>query len=167
MRRGAILLGMGLLLLAGVVGCGSNPRDALVNSEINLIRDATVHLRGIKDKVNAAVQKSTSENKPLTSADLKPAVDAVTQLREDGKRLQKSKEDTDALKTTTPPEERDELRKRFQGKWEEASVDLEKAQQELDLALRKAEERSNKDTVDELKKTLNLAELEFKVLARQ
>jgi hypothetical protein len=167
MRRTAVLLGTGLLLLAGAVGCSSNPRDALVNNNINVLRDATVHLRSVKDKVNAAVQKATSENKQLTAADLKPAVDAVSQLRDDGKRLQKTKEDTDALKNPTSPEEREELRKRFQGKWEEANVDLEKAQQELDVALRKAEERSSRDTVDELKKTLNLAEMEFKVLARQ
>jgi hypothetical protein len=164
MNRTVVLLGTVLPLL-GVVGCGSNPRDALVNNNIAVLRDATVQLRSVKDKVNAAVEKATKEQKTLSAADLKPAVDAAAQLREVGKRLQKNKEDTDTLKDTTPPQERDDLRKRFQTKWVEANVDLERAQQELDTALRKAEERSTREIVSELKNTLTQAQLEFKVLA--
>ncbi|HEV2948547.1 MAG TPA: hypothetical protein VGX70_14320 [Gemmataceae bacterium] len=167
MKRIVVLAGM-FCLLAGLIGCSSNLGEALLNADIDVMNKAAAQLRSVKDRVNEAVQKAAKDNKSLTDTDLKPAVEAAKALKEIGNALQKLKEKTDTLKDSTTPEEREELAKRFSGRMQTATVDLIKAQQELDQAIRKAEgARSERDAVVTLKNTLREAEGEFEVLAKQ
>jgi hypothetical protein len=166
MKRIVVLAGT-FCLLAGLIGCSSNVGDALLNADVEVMNKSAAQLRSVKDRVNEAVQKAAKDNKSLTDTDLKPAVKAAEALKDIGKALQQLKEKTDALKDSTTKEEREELAQRFKDRMLTATVDLVKAQQEVDQAIRKAEERGPREAVDELKKTLRMAEGEFEVLAKQ
>jgi len=166
MKRNVVLVGIGFLLI-GLVGCGSNSRDALVNRDINVIDGAAAQLGVVRDKVNEALDKSAKEKRALTGDDLKPAVQAAAALKDVGKAMQKLKEQTDALTDSITKEEREELAQRFKARLQGAMVSLVKSQQEMDQAIRKAEDKGPKQAVVELKKTLELAQSEFGVLAKQ
>jgi hypothetical protein len=98
---------------------------------------------------------------------LKPAVNQATKLKELGRQLQALKEKTDSLKEAITKEERDELAKNYRKKLQDALVGLDKAQTEMDQAIRRAEEKGPREAVDELKNTLKLVQGEFEVLAKQ
>jgi len=161
MKRTIVLAGT-VCLVAGLAGCSSNPGEAQLNADIGAMRKAAAQCRVIKDKVNEALAKS-KDNK----LDLKAAVNAVIQLKEDGKEMQLIREHTDLVKDNTTPEQRQDLVKRFKEKFEEAGVELQKAEEEMDAAIRKADEHGPKEAVEELKKTLVLAMHEFEMLAKQ
>jgi hypothetical protein len=154
-------------LLASMVGCSSNPREAQLDAVIFTVNNTKAKLDIVKKKVTEALEKAAKANKNLTDADLKDAVAAAAELRNAGKAMQQIKEKTDSLKDSTTKEERDELIQKFRDKLQSALVGLDKAQSEVDDAIKKAEDRGPKEAVDELKKTLKLAQGEFEVLARQ
>jgi hypothetical protein len=167
MKRHLVLVGV-FFLLAGLVGCGSDSGDAPVNQAIVVMNNARARLAAVKNEVNKAVDKAASENnRELKDEDLKPAVTEASRLKDVGIELQKVKERADALKSSITAEERDELTRRFKGRWEQESIELQKTQDELDQAIKKAEDRGPKTAVDELKKTLRLGLGDFEVIARQ
>jgi hypothetical protein len=166
MKRSIVLVGT-FWLLAAVAGCSSDPRAGFLDLEISTINKATDQLRSVKVDVDKAVDKATKENKPVTAADLEPAVKAADKLRDIGKELQMLKEKTDALKDSTTKEEREELVKRYQDKLQKALVKLDEAQTAMDQAVKKADEKGPREVVDILKKTLRQAEGEFQTIAKQ
>jgi hypothetical protein len=166
MRRHVVLVGM-FFFLAAIVGCGSDTGDAQVSQAIGVINNARARLAVVKDEINKAVDKAAKENKELTDNDLKPAVVEAGELRKFAAELQKVKDKSDAMKGAITPEEREELARRFKGRLEEASIALQKTRDELDQAMKRAEDRGPKTAVDELRKTLRLAQGDFEVIARQ
>jgi uncharacterized protein YdcH (DUF465 family) len=167
MKRQLVLVGI-FFLLAGLVGCGSESGDAQVSQAIVVMNNARARLAAVKNEVNKAVDKAAGENnRELTGDDFKPAVTAAGGLKEAGSELQRVRERTEALKGSITPEERDELTKRFKSRWEQESIELQKTQDELDQAIKRAEDRGPKTAVDELKKTLRLGLGDFEVIARQ
>ena len=166
MKRCVVLVGT-FWLLAAVAGCSSDPRDAFLAQEISTIDKATEQLRSVKVEVNKAVEKAAKDNKALTAADLEPAVKAADKLRDIGKEMQMLKEKTDALKESTTKDEREELVQKYRDKLQGALVKLDKAQTEMDQAVKKADERGPREVVDVLKKTLRQAQGEFQTIAKQ
>ena len=166
MKRYLVLIGA-FLALAGMVGCSSNSGDGQMSQAIAVMNNARGRLDAVKNKVNEAVDKAAKENKELTDNDLKAAVNEASKLKDVGSELQKVKERTDALKGSITPEEREDLLKRYKGRWEQESIALQKTQDELDQAIKRAEDRGPKTAVDELRKTLRLSQADFEVIARQ
>lgn len=166
MKRHLVLVGV-FFLLGSLVGCSSESGDAEISQAINVMNNARARLAVVKNEVNKAVDNAAKDNKELTDSDLKPAVNEAGKLREVGTELQKVKERTDALKNSITPEERAELARRFKSRWEEASIELQKTQDELDQAIKRAEDRGPKSAVDELKKTLRLGLGDFEIITRQ
>jgi hypothetical protein len=166
MKRHVVLVSA-FLVLGGMVGCSSNSGDAQMGQAIAVMDSARGRLDAVKNEVNKAVDKAAKDNKQLTDNDLKPAVEEARKLKDVGSELQRVKERTDALKGTITPEQREDLLKRFKGRWEESSIALQKTQDDLDQAIKRAEDRGPKTSVDELRKTLRLSEADFEVIARQ
>ena len=79
MKRTIVLVGT-FGLLAGLVGCSSNPAEGFLNANIGTIDKLTAQLRNVKTNINAAVERSEKEKKPLTEADFKPAVAAAPEV---------------------------------------------------------------------------------------
>jgi chromosome segregation ATPase len=156
-------------LLAGMVGCSSNPREGVLKATIGAVDKATAQLRNVKANINAAVEKSTKEKKDLTEADFKPAVAAADELKKVAKELQTLREHADALKDSTPKEEREQLAQQYKGSLQGALVQLEKAQTEVNQAIKQVEDRGGNDqkAIDIVKKALAQAQGEFEGLTKQ
>jgi hypothetical protein len=150
--------------LLGIVGCGSDPREALINSTIEYLKQAANDVTTIKERVDEAVKKQ--ENKKLNAKELKEAYSAIDSLKEVPKKLQIAKQRIESVSGSTTAEQREALRQQFQQKLSSAMARIEEERLALEKSITAAE-AVDADSVKELRSKLTEAEGSFVILARQ
>jgi len=161
--RSLVRCGLFIALL-GIVGCGSDPREALISSTIGYLNEAANDISRIRDRVDEAVKKQ--ENKKLNAKELKDATSEVDSLKELTKKMQIAKQKIESVSGSTTAEQREALRQQFQQKLSSAMASIE----EQRLALEKsivAAEAVDAESVKDLRSKLTEAEGSFVILARQ
>jgi hypothetical protein len=161
--RSLVRCGMFIALL-GIVGCGSDPREALINSTIEYLKQAANDVATIKERVDEAVKKQ--ENKKLSVKELKEAYSAIDSLKEVPKKLQIAKQRIESVSGSTTAEQREALRQQFQQKLSSAMARIEEERLALEKSIAAAE-AVDADSVKELRSKLTEAEGSFVILARQ
>lgn len=161
--RSLVRCGMFIALL-GIVGCGSDPREALINSTIEYLKQAANDVATIKERVDEAVKKQ--ENKKLSAKELKEAYSAIDSLKEVPKKLQLAKQRIESVSGSTTAEQREALRQQFQQKLSSAMARIEEERLALEKSITAAE-AVDADSVKELRSKLTEAEGSFVILARQ
>jgi hypothetical protein len=161
--RSLVRCGMFIALL-GIVGCGSDPREALINSTIEYLKQAANDVATIKERVDEAVKKQ--ENKKLSVKELKEAYSAIDSLKEVPKKLQLAKQRIESVSGSTTAEQREALRQQFQQKLSSAMARIEEERLALEKSIAAAE-AVDADSVKELRSKLTEAEGSFVILARQ
>jgi oligoendopeptidase F len=152
------------IALLGIVGCGSDPREALINSTIEYLKQAANDITTIKDRVDEAVKKQ--ENKKLNAKELKEAYSAIDSLKEVPKKLQIAKQRIESVSGSTTAEQRESLRQQFQQKLSSAMARIEEERLALEKSI-VAAEAVDADSVKDLRSKLTEAEGSFEMLARQ
>jgi hypothetical protein len=147
-----------------VAGCGTDPREGYISSAVGYINDAAGQIGTIKDKVSEAIKKA--EDKKLNAAALREANSAIESLRDLGKKMQLVKQRTDAAGASITEEQKEELRKNYQGKIQSALEGLEEERVKLQKTLQEAE-AIDPEGVRDLRNQLTQAEGVFAVLARR
>jgi len=161
--RSLVRCGLFIALL-GIVGCGSDPREALINSTIEYLKQAANDVTTIKDHVDEAVKKQ--ENKKLNAKELKEAYSAIDSLKEVPKKLQIAKQRIESVSGSTTAEQREALRQQFQQKLSSAMARIEEERLALEKSITAAE-AVDADSVKDLRSKLTEAEGSFVILARQ
>jgi oligoendopeptidase F len=161
--RSLVRCGMFIALL-GIVGCGSDPREALINSTIEYLKQAANDITTIKERVDEAVKKQ--ENKKLSAKELKEAYSAIDSLKEVPKKLQIAKQRIESVSGSTTAEQRESLRQQFQQKLSSAMARIEEERLALEKSI-VAAEAVDADSVKDLRSKLTEAEGSFEMLARQ
>ncbi len=152
------------IALLGLVGCGSDPREALISSTIEYLNAAANDISRIRGNVDEAVKKQ--ENKKPSAKELKEAVGKVDGLKELTKNLQIAKQKIESVAGSTTAGQREALRQQFQQKLSSAMARIEEERLALEKSIVAAEEL-DKDSVQELRSKLTEAEGSFVMLARQ
>src|ERR1022692_2695668 len=148
----SLALGMCLAL----VGCGSDPREGLVNGTVEKLQNAATKVANINKKIEEAVKKTESGKTP----DFKEAILEVESLKNLAKEMQRLKTETEALKEKTPEEEQRALRDKIRGPLNDAIERLSKAKKDLNDTL-VAVDKDHKDALKPVREKLTEAEGEF------
>ena len=160
----SLVRGIMSITLLGLVGCGSDPREALISSTIEYLNAAANDITRIKDHVDEAVKKQ--ENKKPSAKELKEAIGEVDGLKELTKKMQIAKQKIESVAGSTTAEQRESLRQQFQQKLSSAMAGIEEQRLALEKSIVAAEEL-DKESVQELRSKLTEAEGSFVMLARQ
>ena len=163
MRR----LGMCLVGLAFVVGCGTDPREGLVTSTVQLMNDTASKVNSVTDKIEEAKKKKEKDK----VWDFKDAIQSAEDLDKTGKELQKNYQRVRTLREPTTAEEKDVLKKQFQGQITDAARKLDEANLKLAASFKELEGEFKKDANNaewlKFRQKLNDAHSQFQVLAVQ
>ncbi len=157
--RSSILL-MPLLL----VGCATDPREALINSAIAQLNGAAQKIASIRDDVERSLAKA--ENNKLSAKELKESEASIEDLKKISQEMQKIKHRADAIGGTLTAEERTNLREQFQKSLNNAMANIEKERSELEKKLTEAEAKDS-ESIKGLRSKLTEVEGQFVMLARQ
>jgi predicted nucleic acid-binding Zn-ribbon protein len=158
-----LIFGSTLVVCGLLIGCGSESRDELVKTTINVMEESATQVGTIRGKVDEAIKKTQRENTPL---DLAEAVKAAEELKNLGTQAQQLKRRTEAARDVITDAEREANAKGYRGRIEEVINRLEEERVGLRKSLQTAEGLNKKKT-DELRKKITEAEVPFEALARQ
>lgn len=155
------LLGLSILGLAfAIAGCGSDPREGLISTTIENMRNAASQLANIKDRINEMVKK-TDKGTP----DMKPVLEAVKSLKDIAKDVQKLLLQTEKIKEPLSEEDQKRLTSKYGEKLNDAITQINKERKGLKEALDSAEAKF-KDAAKDLRKRIEETDGEFEVIAR-
>ena len=158
--------GCTLFLLLGLVGCGRDERDGLINETIAQIDRATSVLGNIKDTLQKGLKTAEDEKRAVNAADFDKIVkEIIPELKEVGGNMQALKRQTESLRDKITTEERKTLADKFTKRTEQALTSLREEQAALSKLLQKAQGISE-EAVRELKQRLAEAQGEFEVIAK-
>jgi GTP1/Obg family GTP-binding protein len=152
------------LLPLALVGCATDPREALIKSALAYVDQAATEIGTIKDRVNEAYKKR--DNKKLDTKELKEAYGSIDSLKKLSKEMQLVKQRIETVAGSTSEDQRQALAKDYQGKLSTALARIHEERSGLEKAIVQAEEL-DPDAVKELRSKLTEAEGSFVMLARQ
>jgi hypothetical protein len=159
-------LGIALLTVFVLAGCGGNPREEKINEALGFFANAADNARQLRNDVAKAVGEAKKTNKKLAVKDFKPAEDTAKKLREYGKKLVEVKGEIDILKENTSDAEKRRLDARFQGELTDLFKRLETEQRALDKELVEAQKLAEPAAMDHLRKTIADSREEFLILTK-
>jgi ribosome recycling factor len=160
MKRVLVLMGA-LLIAVAVPGCGSDPREGLVDATAGDVETAATKVTNIRMKIEDAVKKTEAGKTP----DFKEALLEVDALKRIAKEMQEFKIKADALKDKTTEEERKDLADKIKPRLNNAIERVAKAKKELNETMA-AVEAQHKDALKTVREKLAEADGEFEAISR-
>jgi hypothetical protein len=170
MMKRILVLSCTILLFSGVSGCSSDSRDVQVNKAINVLELASTKLANVRAEVEKASKKAKETGGEIKAKDLDEAVKSADELEKLAKSMQAINGDVDALKDTITKEEREDLKKKYQGRLEQVVKRVDEEQKSLDASIREAENLNinvNKDALEPLRKKMEKLNGEFQNLSKR
>lgn len=153
------------VVLAFIVGCGTDPREGYVSSTINLMSDTATKINTLNDKIEEAKKKKEKDK----VWDFKEAIDSAEGLKKTGQELQKNYQRVRALREPTTQEEKEAFKQQFQRQITDAAAKLDEANRKLTASIKELEAEFKKDANNpewtKLQKALADAHSQFDVLA--
>ena len=165
MKRVLLLCGA-FLFSSLVVGCGTESRDGLVSSTIQLIELGATEIGNINSRVKEAAKLAETEGKKL---DLTLAIDATKKLKDTGDEAQKLKRRIEQVRSQITDEDRETFAKKHKEGLNAAFKTLLQKREELRLTLADAEKLQvpgAQVAVKEFRDKLVEAESPFEALSR-
>ena len=157
-----VLPALGAMIMCGVmIGCGSDPREGLVDAAVVGVETGATKVMNIKNKIEDAVKKTETGKTP----DFKEALLEVDALKKIAKEMQDLKIKADALKDKTNEEERKDLADRIKPRLNSAIDRVVKAKKELNETM-VAVEAQHKDALKTVREKLAEADGEFEAISR-
>ncbi len=143
MKRTLALLGA-LMLCATLAGCSTDPREGLVDAAVQDLNTAATKVTTINTKIKEAFDKSPD------SPDFKEVLNDIGGLKNIASDMKAKRTQANQLKSTTTPEERQELAKQVKVKLNEVITRLSKANAELDETIKAHNRETLKVVLDKL-----------------
>lgn len=164
MKRVLLLCGA-FLFSSLVVGCGTESRDGLVSSTIQLIELGATEIGNINSRVKEAAKLAETEGKKL---DLTLAIDATKKLKDTGDEAQKLKRKIEQVRAQISDEDKKGNATKHKAKLTAAFQELLTQKEQLRTALAEAEKisPSAKTAVKDLRDKIVEAESPFEALSR-
>jgi small-conductance mechanosensitive channel len=173
MRRALVLTSASLLLgglmLTGLTGCSSDPRDVEIKKIVALLEEASTDVISVADSIKSAVKKAQDdpEKKEVTEDALKPAFEAIETLKKLGGKFQYVKSRIDSI-PDVPTEDQKQAYVRENKADIERNLDrLVAAQKQLETVLKDAAPYMNRDAMASLQTKLKEAEEPFLTLGQR
>jgi hypothetical protein len=172
MRQAVLVIGFffGLGLLSG---CGEgDPVRGSINRIISQMEDGRIKIDNISADLKKAVDQAKDNGKPLKKEDLAAARKSMEGLRETGKKLHEFNTEAKQLKDKLTPERREQLRKEYHGKIDDATKALSTAYDELKLQMQRVQKALGDDPAQQkvfadLENDYHDAVQEFESIVRQ
>ena len=157
--------------LFGLVGCGADSHEALIQRNATLLEQAANQIGNIKDEVDKALKLAGGDKKAFATSDeiaktLQKATEAAEALRDTGLKLAKVKQEADDLKGTISKEQQDENAKKHIAKIESAIERLDEEKKGLQKRFKTLEDL-NPEAARPLKEKILEADGQFESLVRQ
>jgi len=156
------------LLVVGLVGCGSNPREREIEEVVKLIGETADVYRGLKTEMKAAVDKHSKAKDKIPAAEWKKWTLKAGVLKDIAHKAQLYKGHLEGFREATPEDQKKKFADAYGGQFVNSVQELDQEERGLYAVLEEAAPLAESEkAVDDFRKQLKESKELFEMLTKQ